>query len=31
MIAAENPEFAALISDKTWCSIVAYLADILEI
>ena len=28
MFAAEKPEFAALISDETWCSKVAYLADI---
>jgi hypothetical protein len=26
--AAEKPEFAALIKDETWCSTVAYLADI---
>ena len=28
MFAAEKPEFTALISDETWCSKVAYLADI---
>jgi hypothetical protein len=31
MFVAEKPEFAALIGDETWCSKVAYLADILDI
>jgi hypothetical protein len=31
MFAAEKPEFVLLISDETWCSKVAYLADILDI
>jgi hypothetical protein len=28
MLAAEKPEFAALISDEIWCSKVAFLTDI---
>jgi hypothetical protein len=30
IVATEKPEFAALIKDETWCSRVAYLADILD-